>query len=601
MLLNDFSLFLQNMSPLEIIPHHTFHIPVMGIGFTVDTPVKVAQYGITSTISLADDILLEKLRAFYCKKNKLPYTSIPETEFDSRAKRITAYLNLMQQLVAQKFSKLQKSLADDKAALKEYLQLFPVADGNMAAIDEFVEGFRSKEETAAWIASNISCGSIDVNIMTKLDKANYVNEQKLSREFNDAHAALRGFANSDLQASVVFSAGFNASLFTYLETFHDFYPDAKGRLKKQIILKVSDYRSAIVHGLFLAKKGLWISEYRIESGLYCGGHLFPTQGNLLGPILDEFKTRRSEMFETLYPIYLNALISKNILSHDCPVNIRITAQGGVSTPEEHAFLLKNYNLASVGWGTPFLLVPEVTNVDLYTLELLINADKNDVYASDISPLNIPFTNLKYNSKDLERDMKISNETPGSLCPKKFLSFNHEFFDYDVCVASRAYMEKKIDQLKAKQLPPEVYEKEYNKIVVKSCICVGLGTSALLVNHLNTREEGKGVSICPGPNIAFFNKTVSLQHMVDHIYGKKPLVSSDTIPHVFIRELEVYIDYLFKKIEETEDPSDKQNTYFAEFRENLLKGIQYYRVLFIKNKLYDDLEELHKLKEKLISG
>ena len=41
---------------------HSFHIPVMGIGFTVDTPLKVSQFGIDSVISLVDDVLLEKLR-----------------------------------------------------------------------------------------------------------------------------------------------------------------------------------------------------------------------------------------------------------------------------------------------------------------------------------------------------------------------------------------------------------------------------------------------------------------------------------------------------------------------------------------------------------
>ena len=37
----------------------------MGIGFTIDTPLKVAQYGMDSVISLVDDILLEKLRKMY--------------------------------------------------------------------------------------------------------------------------------------------------------------------------------------------------------------------------------------------------------------------------------------------------------------------------------------------------------------------------------------------------------------------------------------------------------------------------------------------------------------------------------------------------------
>ena len=55
------------------------------------------------------------------------------------------------------------------------------------------------------------------------------------------------------------------------------------------MLKVSDFHSAVVQGKFLAKRGLWVSEYRIESGLNCGGHAFATKGLLLGPILDEFQ------------------------------------------------------------------------------------------------------------------------------------------------------------------------------------------------------------------------------------------------------------------------------------------------------------------------
>ena len=55
---------------------HTFHIPVMGIGFTIDTPLKVSNYGIDSVISLVDDILLEKLRKLYCEKFTIPYQEI---------------------------------------------------------------------------------------------------------------------------------------------------------------------------------------------------------------------------------------------------------------------------------------------------------------------------------------------------------------------------------------------------------------------------------------------------------------------------------------------------------------------------------------------
>ncbi len=61
-----------------MIKSHSFHIPVMGIGFTVDTPLKVSQYGIDSVISLVDDILLEKLRKMYLKKYEIPYQEISE-------------------------------------------------------------------------------------------------------------------------------------------------------------------------------------------------------------------------------------------------------------------------------------------------------------------------------------------------------------------------------------------------------------------------------------------------------------------------------------------------------------------------------------------
>jgi len=122
-----------------------------------------------------------------------------------------------------------------------------------------------------------------------------VKDVQLPTIYNDAHASLRGFAKSKLSSSVVFSAGMNPRLYSYLEEFEDFFPNEKGELKKKIIIKVSDFRSAMIQGNFLAKKGLWVSEYRIESGLNCGGHAFATDGLLMGPIMEEFKQKKSEL------------------------------------------------------------------------------------------------------------------------------------------------------------------------------------------------------------------------------------------------------------------------------------------------------------------
>jgi hypothetical protein len=53
-------------------PLHTFHIPVMGLAYTIDSPIRVAQYGISSVISIADDELIEKMNTFYHQKFDIP-------------------------------------------------------------------------------------------------------------------------------------------------------------------------------------------------------------------------------------------------------------------------------------------------------------------------------------------------------------------------------------------------------------------------------------------------------------------------------------------------------------------------------------------------
>ena len=78
---------------------HTFHIPVMGTGFTIDTPIKVAKYGISSVVSLVDDLLVENMREYYSKKLDIPFKNISNKIDDFRAKRFTEYLNLMDQIV----------------------------------------------------------------------------------------------------------------------------------------------------------------------------------------------------------------------------------------------------------------------------------------------------------------------------------------------------------------------------------------------------------------------------------------------------------------------------------------------------------------------
>jgi hypothetical protein len=444
---------------------------------------------------------------------------------------------------------------------------------------------KSWREIKKWAAQHLVPGNIDVNIMTKLDKPNYtISGERLPNEYNDAHAALRGFAQSDLESSLVLSAGMNPRLYSYMENFDDFFPDEKGHIRKKIIIKVSDYRSALIQGKFLAKKGLWVSEYRIESGLNCGGHAFATDGYLMGPILEEFKNNRQYLIETVHSILLTALDQKNRVRPGATLPLKITAQGGVGTSEEHVFLMEHYGIDSVGWGSPFLLVPEATTVDKATLKKLAGATENDLYLSNISPLGVPFNNLRGNSKDAEKYNKVATGKPGSPCPKEFLALNNEFSERTICTASRQYQRKKIKELDLEGLSKETYKRKFQAIVEKSCLCMGLGAATEQTHHIETKLPAKGVSVCPGPNLAYFSKIMSLKEITDHIYGRMDVLVEKTRPHMFLKEINLYADYLKDKIEEAQgDLNKRQEKYLLSFSENLKQGISYYEELFTQIK------------------
>lgn len=564
----------------------------MGIGFTIDTPIKVAHLGISSVISLVDDILIEKIREHYCKLHNFPYEAITEKTDDYRAKRITAYLNLVDVIVNDNFEKMKTSDYYEGSELKKYFDLLPEYSVLKKDFLNLFNSNVSKEDLQIWLNKNLVLGSIDVNIMTKLDRVTYKNKEQRSVEYNDGHSAVRGFANSNLNSGVVLSAGINPRLYGYFEQFNDFFPDSNNVLKKKIILKISDYRSAMIQGKLFAKKGLWVSEYRLESGLNCGGHAFATDGFLLGPILEEIKNNKESLIEMTHSLMVQALRDKNLPFPESPLSMKITAQGGVGTSEEHEFLLEQFNLDSVGWGTPFLLVPEVTNVDEHTLELLRNATEKDLYLSNISPLGVPFNSLRNNTKDIEKDSFTAKGRPGSSCPEKYCSLNKEFTDEAICTASRQYQNLKIKELEAQGIDSFSHKIIFDKIVEKACLCVGLSTSAMIVNGLNTKKNGLGVSICPGPNMAYFSEVVSLKKMIDHIYGKINIMMRKDRPHLFIKELGLYIDY-FRNLSHSFSihSTDIQKKQLINFRDNVNEGINYYKDLFENLKTnFQDMKE-----------
>lgn len=582
---------------------HSFSIPVMGLGYTIDTPIRVAHLGISSVISLADDILIEKMREFYSEKFDLPYKRITSKVEDFRAKRVTAYLNLLDKLVNEKYEELVTNFQKKESELEKYFDLLPDSKTIREKFNHLLEN-TSLKDVKNWLRENLLPGKIDVNIMTKLDKANFKDKEKLPIEFNDAHAALRGFANSNLNSSLVLSAGMNPRLYSYLENFEDFYPDEHGQLRKKIILKVSDFRSAMVQGRFLAKKGIWVSEFRVESGLNCGGHAFATQGYLLGPILQEFKEKRQDLLDDTFKVYQAGLKDKGIHLNEAP-EMKITAQGGVGTNEEHRVLLEEYNLDSIGWGSPFMLVPEACNIEEKSLELLRKGGEDDFYLSDASPLGVHFNNIRGTSQQDEIQRFLKNDKPGFPCTKRFLLFNTEYTEEPICTASKQYLTKKLSEVAESPLSEEEKQQKINLLTQKECLCVGLSNSTYLANGIEPDSKSGGITICPGPNLAYFKQVVSLKEMVGHIYGKVDLLNGVKRPNLFLKELKMYVEYLEEQLKKAQaDQDKKQLAYFQKFKQNLQEGISYYKEFFTEheNKLQemkqDVFAQLEKFGQKL---
>ncbi len=578
---------------------HTFHIPVLGLAYSVDTPLKVARYGISSVVSIVDDILIERMRQLYTEKNNEDFIPINPKEEDFRSRRITAYLNMIKNRVDEQFEKLQNESFDSGKEISRYFGLLP----DTSPLKIKYEKMLHEPDEAGRIAlqdelrSEMQKGDIQVNIMAKVDRMN-VNAH--GEQISDALTALKGFAESELSSSVVLSAGMNPRLYSYLESFADFFPDSSGQFRKRVILKVSDFRSALIQAKFLAKKGIWISEFRIESGLNCGGHAFATEGYLLGPILEEFKLKKQEMIGELFGIYTRALDEKNI-KITTPPSLRISVQGGIGTADENNFLMDYYQLDATGWGSPFLLVPEATNVDEETLNLLSTATKEDFYISGSSPLGIPFNNFRKSSSEKQRLERIAKGRPGSPCIKKYLSSNTEFTEQPICTASREYQNLKIKQLKAEELPADEFQTKFEDITEKICLCEGLAVSAYLKNNILGPKESKAVAICPGPNIAYFSGKFSLDEMVSHIYGKLNLLNDVDRPNLFVNELNLYMEYLKKEISrQLQEMNDKKAKYISKFKEQLQHGIDYYKQLIpnitdqtevYRKKMYNELMEI----------
>ncbi len=563
-----------------MIGNHIFQVPVMGTGYTADSPIQLAPLGISTVVSYVDDILLEKLRKHYSNEYNLPYTSLLSEKEDGRAKRIKAYMDMLNEIVTNKFQEILH-LPFGKDNLKaKYFNLLP--DSFLKTdYDKMMGMEEGKEKDALKVSleNRMEPGSVDVNIMVKLDTKRYDSDgTALGDIYSDAKAALRGFAESAIKSNIVFSAGINQPLFTYMAEFKDFYRNEYGDIKKKIILKVSDFRSAMIQGKFLARKGLEVHEFRIESGLNCGGHAFPSKGNMLISVLKEFRAKRDSLAETLKPLVEKFYKKQGWVYPEKAKNEKplMCVQGGIGTSGEVERLMNDFDADFVGIGSPYLLVPEVVKIDKDTLELLKSDKDESFFISGASPLNVLFNNLKDSGSEVWSRKRYENGTPGSPCTKSFLVSNTEFSEKPICLASNKYMSAKLAQIANSECSDEEKRKQSEKVLEKRCICDQLGNSLLIALDIAKKEKSPQC-ICPGPNTKWFTKEYSLQEMVDFFHGKGESIVSEERPHMMAKELELYTDYYSSEIDNCEY-SKKEINEIRGILENLKGGIEDCKIL-----------------------
>lgn len=627
---------------------HKIHIPVMGVCYTVDTPIRVAHLGLTSVISLVDDGLLEEYRMAYGERLGVDVGS-PQT---TRIGRIRSYLDFMADEVQRKFEwicgmRIARCVEDggipcsgatcvELTEKDRYFLMLP-ADSPLRAEYDLVCSKKGLARVLAEmeLTQKMEVGEIQANIMVNL------NHEEAALD------AVRGFAASKVCGSLVLSAGVNLGVFEEMAKYDCFY--RKGNVsktigtapQKKIVLKVSDYRSALIQSRYLAKKGLEVYEFRIESGVNCGGHAFCESKKLMPDVLKEFVVHKQELFETARKMiagFAERHPDANIALPSEPA--RITAQGGLCSAQEIEDVL-SLGADGVGVGTPFLLVPQATSADAETRALLAAATRDDVQLTHASPLGVPFMNLvtstaaeicrrktdaffKNRSQEAETlgpkasEAALANafETaPGFPCRGHYLCRNIPGFNRPVCMASREYVLHRLAEIDNEETEAlnalkfaqsnvadganpnalecvlsgatertspvagetsrfdaqnlaagelrdaasirEKFDALRRETLSRECICRFLGNAGreeilsknptpnyerekiAVMRGVRTARVKEPVTICPGPNIAYFNREYTLLEMMQHLYGTGPALTPADKPHAFDVEKEIW--------------------------------------------------------------
>jgi hypothetical protein len=177
--------------------------------------------------------------------------------------------------------------------------------------------------------------------------------------------------------------------------------------------------------------------------------------------------------------------------------------------------------------------------------------------------------------------------------------NTEFSEQPLCLGAEEYQGRKVEELNRNGDNEEARSLKVFEVLEKACLCRDLAGGALIRTGIDPRATP---AICCGPNIVNFKQVFSLKQMIDHIYGRCVSLVQPGRPHLFIKEIQLYVDFMMEELRrESLGLISYPSGYFSEYTENLLKGIDYYaekaeKIVHLAKE--DFLSQLERFKERL---
>lgn len=153
------------------------------------------------------------------------------------------------------------------------------------------------------------------------------------------------------------------------------------------------------------------------------------------------------------------------------------------------------------------------------------------------------------------------------------------------MASTKCQKLKYAQLNSSDLPEKAKAQQIDQLLQKEFLCTTLCNSVAKIHDFTFVKNLSSVTVCPGPNLAYFSENYTLKELTDHIYGRINLLK-EYRQHVFINELQLYVNQFKELVEATDFSNKRALRNYKRFLSNLKEGIGYYKELYQSGTISD---------------